>query len=127
MEVSTPMYISSKLMAAYDFEDGSTLHVSPNGEYLLEDAQGKVIVEGDDLRPAPSTQDTLELAASMASFIGHDGELYEFSPDGSWGSRYPDSASEVDLEDWIFGPELGKWADEHYDELSELATLDEEE
>lgn len=126
MLVPEPLFISSRLLAAYTFEDGSTLHVSPDGEYVLEDADGDVLAEGDDLRPSPMTRDALDLAAAMASFIRHDAELYEFSSAGWWGQRYPDSATDPEEEAWIFGPIVGKWAYEHGDELADLACMDEE-
>lgn len=120
MNVPEPMYISSRLLAAYDFEDGSTLEIG-SGEYVLTDAQGTELINGLDFLPGALCRDYLDMVSDVAAFMRHDGELYEFSPDGSWGKRYPDSATEVEPEEWVFGPELGKWAHEHDDELSDLA------
>ena len=136
MEVPQPLTITASLMAGYEFLDGSLLEVDANGDYRITDAAGEVIAEtvdttpgeGNGLRFGVPPEDYGEIFASLASFLKHDAEIFEFSPQGSWGKRYPDSADEIDEEELIFDLEVARWADEHDYELCEVtAELEEEE
>ena len=133
MLVPEHMEITASLMAGYRFSDGSLLEVDSAGDYRITDAWGEVIWDTiahetkASMHPgAMGWADYGEVMDDLAAFLGHDAEMFEFSEEGSWGKRYPNSAKDVDEDELIFNLEVARWADEHSDELSILANYREE-
>lgn len=106
--------------------DGSVVAVEWLGgrsaHYQITGASGETLTDGTDLHPGPLTENESEVMASLLAFLGHDGELYEFSPDGSWGAMYPNSADAPDESEYLFGRDIAAWVDVHKYELQNYAT-----
>jgi hypothetical protein len=108
-DYTVPGYISARLMAAYDFPTGATLHVGiktrePDGRiryrYVLEQ-DGDVIFDGDDFRTGCWAEvDYAEAARSLLGFL----TLREGDTDADYFDRYT--------------PEQLAWRDEYAEGLS---------
>ena len=123
------MEITPSLLAGHRLLDGSLIEVDSSGDYRITDQHGRVLAETVDTSPGSGVhfgggrepEDYGEILDSLASFLGHDAEIFEFSEEGSWGKHYPASADELDTSELIFNVEVARWADEHDDEISILA------
>lgn len=117
--VPQPLFISSRLMAALKVDDAGTLHVAElrrdhEGRivyrYIIEDAEGRVLEEGSDLRSGAGADVDYRFAVTaLLSFLGACAESW---PDGE----------NVDL----FTAQAGEWAHQHSDELA-MAQIELEE
>jgi hypothetical protein len=107
----------------FEISGGAAIIVEDTGErgemgkariaYEILDGLGEVLSNGADLFASPLETTPFEWAGSLAAFIFHDREIVEFSPAGSWGRRYPDSARALEASELIFGsPDVGAWADD---------------
>lgn len=106
---TVPGYISARLMAAYDFDDGHTLHLHAEQRddegrivytYVLE-REGTVIFEGDDFRTGCWAEvDYADAARSLMGFL----TLREGDTDADYFDRYT--------------PEQLAWRDEYAKGLS---------
>ncbi len=115
-EVPAPLHISSRLMAALTIPGAGTVHVSADrrdGEgrvvysYVLEDADGRHLVTGEDLRSGVGADvDYRATVGTLLSFLSAAAE----SSEGSESAE-------------IFSPEVTAWARENATEI-EGATLD---
>ena len=131
MNVPQPLETTARLMAGYTFVDGSIVELGDTGgrgehdhkimRYLITDAAGAVIADGSDLEASPLAQDYGAIMSDLLMFLQHDAEMYEYSPAGSWGKRYPNIAQAVGPEDFAFGERVAAWAVEHAGEPGELA------
>lgn len=114
--------ISSRLMARWTFEDGSTIEVDSSGEYYLSAANeyfpnrpGRILAHGTDFRPSPLSTGWADILGAMVSFLSADAESYRYT----MGNEEPDDG-------WLFGRDGAEWAYLHDAELSMLS-LDLEE
>jgi hypothetical protein len=116
--VAWPLFISSRLMAAYRIENVGILHLHTLGRddegrvryrYVIEDADGVELEDGDDLRSGVGA--SLDYPATMATllaFLEHAAESNEAN--GGDG-------------DHLFAWPVIEWARQHSDELG-VARLD---
>lgn len=132
--VLSPMFISSRLMAAIKVEGGSheldppggVVHIHCLGREagyfnstrvaygcVIEDSTGEVLYEGDGIRSG--VDDDVDYRRAMATtlhFIAHDGETYR-SCMGDW-SNDPDDQP-------LFNRDVAEWAYLNSDEITMLA------
>lgn len=104
-EVPAPMFISSRLMAALRMDDGSTVHVSADGQWAVDGPSGVELGEstgGDEIGwGAGGFPGYAEAMSTLLSFLSACAESY---PDGENADLFP--------------VPVAKWADQHSDELS---------
>lgn len=125
MIVPPPLEITASLLAGYRFTDGSLIEVDNTGDFIITSKDGTILVDtvqhGGGMRSgAGGWQDYGKIIDDLAAFLKHDAEIWEFSPEGSWGKRHPESAIDIDDQELIFNREVAQWADEHDYELCEL-------
>lgn len=101
--------ISSRLMAQWTFEDGSTVEVASSGEYFLTSRGGRILASGSDFHPSPLTTGWTDILGAFVSFLSADAESYRYH---GMGDEPQDG--------WLFGQDGAEWAYLHDDELSML-------
>jgi hypothetical protein len=99
------------------------LEVDDTGGYIITDANGEVLDDtmknggGGGMRSgAVGWTDYGEIMDDLAAFLMHDADLYDATR----------TDSDDGLEDFIFGWEIGAWANARTDELSMLASYRED-
>lgn len=99
------MYISSRLMAAYDLAEGITIHVGNSEEqpgnlhYVIED-KGKVIDEGHDLR-VPMLTSWDKATITLLHFLDHYAEHYRMHDIGPYDVD-DDSPGTAEVREWCY-------------------------
>lgn len=119
--VESPMFISSRLMAALKIEDIGTIHVhagdSDGGRVayncIIEDADGNVLYDGDGIRSGVgSAVDYARAMATTLHFISHDADLYRLCM-GDWATADEDHQPG-------FNEAVAEWAYQHDGDLFSL-------
>lgn len=133
MKVPSPLYISSRLMAAFDVPDSrcadaqhdahakapngdcvtakvGTIHVAQGSssvitEYVIEDFDGRELAAGNDLKVRGSY---VEAIGAMLSFLGACAEGFSYTERTGRGSENGD----------LFPRECAEWAVENEDSIS---------
>lgn len=84
------MEISASLMVAYRFGDEGLIEVDASGLYRLTDGAGVVLEDtltsGGMRIGWRGWQGWGDVLGTLAAFLSHDAELWEFSPEGLWGA-----------------------------------------
>jgi hypothetical protein len=116
--VETPLFISSRLMAALKIEGAGTLHLSHVGytdggrvryQYVIEDADGTELESGQDLNSGVgSPVDYTATMATICSFLSAAAESYGYQ------MRTGREGENADL----FSPAVVEWAYQNANEIT---------
>lgn len=115
-EVHTPMFISSRLMAALKLDTAGTLHIEhiafdqgrATYHYIIEDADRRVLFEGNELRSGVGSDvDYIGTMSSLLSFLESEADSYC----RTMGASEPQDG-------WQFNAKTAEWAYMHDDELA---------
>lgn len=117
--VESPLYISSRLMAALDLPGAGTIHVHAETRdaegrvvyrYVVEGEDGSVVAQGDDLRSGVGVPvDYRDAVGTLLAFLSHAAEQYDHWDVDGRGDP-PDG--------WAFGSrEVCEWAYMHDSEI----------
>lgn len=101
-EVRSPLYISSRLMAALRLEDGSQLHVGAldrdgegrvRYEWIIDGPNGRMVATDTDLRSGCGAAiDYTDTMRSLLTFLSACAESLSYGPDGENSDLFPENA-----------------------------------
>ena len=108
--MESPLYISSRLMAALDVPGAGTIHVTWDRldaenrvvyRYVVEAADGSVIAEGDDMRSGVGAPvDYRDAVGTLLAFLAFAADQYR--------THMGDDDGPAD--GWVFPPDVCEWA-----------------
>ena len=121
--VESPLYISSRLMAALDLPGAGTIHVHAEMRdsedrvvyrYVVESAGGAVVAEGDELRSGVGVPlDYRDAVVTLLAFLTHASEQY----------RAHMGDDDAPADGWVFPRDACEWAYMHDAEIGMAESL----
>lgn len=96
IEIPAPMFIGTRLMAAYKIDAVGTIHIAPDSyddeqrlawRYIVEDANGNVLVEAADIKDGPGNDvSVIAVTESLMGFMSAAADAYRHEMDHGEGS-----------------------------------------